>query len=100
MKPVLLAALLALATTGASAQPRPSTQTLTCSQAAGLVASRGAIVMNTSRTAYDRFVAARGFCAFGEVLEPVWAPTRDVAQCFIGYRCNQNDDDDFFFRRW
>jgi len=94
MKPVLLAALLALATTDASAQ------TLTCSQAAGLVASRGAIVMNTSRTTYDRFVAARGFCAFGEVLEPVWAPTRDVAQCFIGYRCNQNDDDDFFFRRW
>lgn len=100
MKSALLAVLLALVTTGANAQPRPSTQNLTCGQAAGLVASRGAIVLNTSRTTYDRFVASRGFCQFDEVLEPVWAPTRDVAQCFIGYRCSQNTDDDFFFRRW
>jgi hypothetical protein len=99
MKPVLLAALLALVVTSADAQTRPSTQNLTCGQAAGLVASRGAIVMNTGRTTYDRFVASRRFCLYGELLEPVWAPTRDVAQCFVGYRCNQNADDDLF-RRW
>ena len=51
LKPVakqfLLAASLSLLVTGAMAQPRPSTVSMSCSQAAGLVASRGAIVLGT-----------------------------------------------------
>ncbi len=89
-----------LSTTGVWAQARPSTQSLLCGQAQALVLSRGAIVLNTGRSTYDRFVASRQFCMIGEVLEPVWAPTRDVPQCLVGYRCLQGDGDDLFFRRW
>ncbi len=71
MKVALLSAALALAVTGVAAQPRPSTQQMTCGQIRGLVASQGAVVLNTSPTTYDRFVASRAFCQFNESVEPV-----------------------------
>jgi hypothetical protein len=92
MKVALLTAALALAATSALAQPRPSTQAMTCNQTRALVASRGAVVLNTSPTTYDRFVASRAFCQINETTEPVWAPTRDTPQCPIGYRCIDADD--------
>lgn len=91
MKIALLSAVLALAATGALAQPRPSTQAMTCGQTQGLVAARGAVVLNTSPTTYDRIVAARAFCQINETIEPVWAPARDTPQCPIGYRCREAD---------
>jgi hypothetical protein len=91
MKVAVLSAALALAATGAVAQPRPSTQAMTCGQAQGLVASRGAVVLNTGPTTYERFVASQGFCQFDEMIQPMWAPTRDTPQCPIGYRCREND---------
>lgn len=100
MKRTILALAITLSATGAWAQVRPSTQSLRCGQAQALVLSRGAIVLNTGRSTYDRFVASQQFCMFGEVLEPVWAPTRDVPQCLVGYRCLQGDRGDLFFRRW
>lgn len=91
MKAALLSAALALAATGALAQPRPSTQAMTCGQTRALVASRGAMVLSTGPTTYDRFVASRAFCQINEMIEPAWAPTRDTAQCPIGYRCIEAD---------
>lgn len=93
MKVAVLSAALALAATGAVGQPRPSTQAMTCGQAQGLVASRGAVVLNTSPTTYERFVASRAFCQFNEMIQPMWAPTRDTPQCPIGYRCREADRD-------
>ncbi len=91
MKVALLSIALALAATGVLAQPRPSTQAMTCGQTRALVATRGAIVLNTSPTTYDRFVASRAFCEINETTEPVWVPTRDTPQCPIGYRCRDAD---------
>ena len=92
MKTVLLSLAMALsAITGAVAQPRPSTVNMSCRQAAGLVASRGAIVLGTGGYTYDRFVRDRSFCLITEVTEPVWVPAGDTPQCFVGYRCKEAD---------
>ena len=65
---------------------RPSTLSMTCGQAAGLVASHGAVVLSTGRHTYDRFVAAPGFCALGEYADPAWAPTAS-GRCRLGFIC-------------
>jgi hypothetical protein len=85
-----LAAILALATSVA-AQPRPSSVAMSCRQAAGLVASRGAIVLGTGGHTYDRFVADRRFCLITEVTQPAWVPAADTPQCLVGYRCVEAD---------
>src|SRR5215210_1031833 len=71
----------------AEAQVRPSTLTMTCVQASGLVATRGAVVLSTGPYTYDRYVSGGNSCAINESTEPTWVPTHDKAQCFIGYRC-------------
>jgi hypothetical protein len=76
-----------LIATGASAQERPSTTAMTCGQAASLVASRRAVVLGTGGYTYDRFVDGPGHCGMSEYVERAFAPTRDTAQCFVGYRC-------------
>jgi hypothetical protein len=50
-------------TTAAVAQSRPSTTTMTCQQAAGLVYARGAIVLGTGGHTYDRFVRDRSLAS-------------------------------------
>ena len=87
----MIVAALAMATTGAMAQTRPSSVNMSCRQAAGLVASRGAIVLGTGGHTYDRFVADRRFCLRTEVTEPAWVPARDNPQCLVGYRCKEAD---------
>lgn len=84
--PVTLLALIGM-TAAAQAQPRMSTLGLTCGQARAIVSSQGAIVLNTGRTTYDRFVSSPAFCPLGETTEPAWVRTADAAQCPIGYRC-------------
>ena len=83
------AASLALTVLAASpAQAMPSTLQMSCSQAAYLVASRGAVVLRTGPNTYDRYVRGNGFCMWGEIAVPEWVPTADTGQCFIGYRCD------------
>lgn len=89
MKTILLGIVVALVGTSADAQPRQSTVNMTCAQAAGLVASSGAIVLGTGGSTYDRFVRDRRFCLITEGTEPVWVPSRDTPQCFVGYRCKE-----------
>jgi hypothetical protein len=88
---ILLACTACLVATSALAQPRPSSVAMTCAQAAGLVASRGAIVLGTGGYTYDRFVHHRGFCLITETTKPAWVPTRDTPQCFLGYTCVEAD---------
>jgi hypothetical protein len=91
-KLVVAAAMSALVST-AIAQPRPSTTAMSCAQAAGLVASRGAVVLGTGGYTYDRFVSDQRFCLRSERTEPVWVPAGDTRQCFVGYRCKERDVD-------
>jgi hypothetical protein len=93
---LLTAAGLTLAT--AQAQPRPSTTTMTCAEATRLVSSRGAILLGTGGQTYDRFVADRSFCEITEYVRRGLAPTRDVPQCLIGYRCYEPGSGDSFWK--
>jgi hypothetical protein len=82
----LALALILLFADAASAQ-RPNTVTMTCAQAQGLLASRGALVMSTGGHTFDRFVASGRFCEFDERVEPASAPTLDTPYCPLGYTC-------------
>jgi hypothetical protein len=95
MKVLAVSLALIVFTTGALAQPRPSTVRMTCAQARSTVLSRGAVVLSTGPNTYDRFVSSRNYCEINESLESVWAPTADTPQCFIGYRCRSGDLDFF-----
>ncbi|MGU3494783.1 hypothetical protein ACLBXM_12135 [Xanthobacteraceae bacterium A53D] len=79
------------------AEARPSTRSMTCQQAANMVARSGGIVMNTSPTTFDRYVSDLRSCMVGESLKPAFEPTRDNPQCFIGYTCFMQDR---FGRDW
>jgi len=60
---------------------------MTCSQASGLVRTRGALVLGTGGQTYDRFVSDTGHCEPGQAARPAFVPTRDKSSCFIGYTC-------------
>ena len=66
-----------------------STLAMSCGQAAGLVAARGAVVLGTGGYIYDRFVSDQRFCLTAEVTEPMWVAARDTPACFVGYRCRE-----------
>jgi len=85
--PLALAALALPLAAGALAQGRPQSTAMTCRQAAGLVFSRGAVVLGTGGHTYDRYVRDRSFCEITEATKPGFAPTRDDPKCFAGYRC-------------
>jgi hypothetical protein len=90
MKPVkVVYAVIALVSmaSNALAQSNPLTSRMTCNGARQLVAVRGAVVLNTGPSTYDRYVAGNGQCVLGEVIDPAWVPTADNPQCPIGYRC-------------
>jgi hypothetical protein len=86
---MLRAAVIAAAIVAASAASaqRPSTRMMTCQAAQALVRSQGALILDTGPGTYDRFVNGPGRCLRGETTVPAWVPTRDSAQCFIGYYC-------------
>ena len=90
---VLAAGILA---TSAQAQQRPSTPNMTCGQAQQLVARNGAIVLGTGTYTYDRYVRDRSFCLRDEYIDPAWVPTRDTAQCPVGYLCKSGPIDFYF----
>ena len=79
--------LVVLLSAAPSYAQRPSTLSMSCAEAQGVVASQGAIVLSTGRHTYDRFVATPGFCLLGEWAEPRTAPTADARQCRLGYVC-------------
>lgn len=89
---VLLAAVLSLSATATAAQGRPDTTAMSCRQAAGLVASRGAVVLSTGQPdLYDRFVRDQSYCTRERTTQPAYEPTADSPSCFIGYRCIQDE---------
>jgi len=80
-----------------SALARPASYNMSCNAASALVARQGAVVMDTSRTTFDRYVRDVRFCMPGQALRPQWVQARDTPQCFVGYTCF---DPDRGFMRW
>jgi hypothetical protein len=89
MKVISAAIVLMSMGSGALAQGRPLTLQMSCNGARQLVASQGAVVLNTGPTTYDRYVTSVIQCVRGETLDPAWVQTADTPQCPIGYRCVQ-----------
>jgi len=87
MRPALAAVALLSMGSGALAQGSPLTLGMPCYGARELVSVHGEIVLRTSPTTFDRYVASGGRCALGEVIEPAWVPTADTPQCPLGYSC-------------
>jgi hypothetical protein len=87
MKLACAAVVLVTVSSDAMAQSRPLTTAMSCNQAQSLVANQGSIVLNTSATAYERYVSSGAYCGLGEVPGPAWAPTSDVPRCPLGSRC-------------
>ena len=81
------AIVLVTVSSEAMAQSRPLTTAMSCNQAQSIVLSQGAVVLNTSATAYERYVASGAYCGMGEVPAPGWAPTKDAPRCPVGSRC-------------
>ncbi len=92
---VAAAATAALVTTAAVSQSRPVSTAMTCQQARGFVASRGAAVIGTGGMTYDRFVRDRRYCEATEITSNAFVPTRDDPRCLIGYRCLEPSQDWF-----
>ena len=90
----LAAAVAALLLSGTiddgHAQARPSLPTMSCAQAAGLVASQGSVTLGTGPFTYERYVAHGGFCPVDAA--PAYERTADRAQCLIGYVCRSRRD--------
>ena len=93
MKAVFASVILASLSTAAMAQSGPTTLTMTCAQARGIVASQGAVVLRTSPTTYDRYVRDGSFCALQEAARPAWVRTTDTAQCPVGGVCRSVEID-------
>lgn len=75
----------------ATAMARPDTTKMTCSAAAHLVASSGAIVLSSGDGIYDRYVSNQSYCQRDETTQAAWVETKDNGQCFIGYTCTENE---------
>ena len=84
---IALASLLAGLSSVALAQGRPSTTAMSCASAHGLVVQRGAAVLGTGGDTFERIVRDNSFCAYGQRLKPLFAPTRDNPHCYIGDYC-------------
>jgi hypothetical protein len=89
-----MAALFLLAmVVGAQAQSRPDSLRMSCEATRRLVSERGAVVLGTGPDIYDRYVNSQAFCERDEYTDPVWLPSADARQCFIGYRCKRYSDE-------
>ncbi|QRM28356.1 hypothetical protein [Microvirga sp. VF16] len=93
MQKGVIALSLTLLATSAQAQTRPSTVDMPCGASRQLVFARGAIVLGTGGSTYDRFVRDRTFCDVTEYAQAAYVPSRESPLCFVGYRCKQGPRD-------
>ena len=83
MRKVPLSATIVSASVFALSQAATAldTRDMTCGEIRSVVSRYGAIVMDTGRHTYKRFVEHRGYCLVSERLETAWAPTADGTEC-------------------
>lgn len=89
----LAALLLASMATGAAAA-RPYAPGMACRAVQELIRARGAVVISTGPSTYDRFVSGGRYCEPTEDTEAAWISTADERNCFIGYTCKEHQRDD------
>ena len=87
MKHLLMLLILLTIPATVRAQVQFDGRSVPCGQLAAVVQSRGAVVISTGSSAYDRYVSGSQFCVRPEIAVPVWISTRDVTQCPVGYVC-------------
>jgi hypothetical protein len=83
-----LATAALLAATPTLARERASTTAMTCKAANALVTQRGAVVLGSGGSSYDRYVRSETLCPTGLYGRAAFVPTRDNPQCYIGYYCS------------
>lgn len=93
MKSIFVLLVIVSLPAGAMAQSGPTTLSMTCAHARGIVTSQGAVVLHTGPTTYDRYVRDSSFCALQETGRPAWVRTADVALCPIGQVCRSIEMD-------
>ena len=91
MRRLTLYLSLCLVSTAVFAETRLYASTMPCATAAHLVQDRGAAIVATGSTTFDRIVRDARFCQRTESLEGAFLATADNPACFIGYRCQEND---------
>ena len=102
--PIHLAALvvssaLCVAQAGAAPRdpqnvPRGDSLRMTCDQASRFVRSAGSAVVYSGPDRYDLYHANGSSClALRQVDRPAYVVTKDTAQCYIGYTCEEPEDD-------
>jgi hypothetical protein len=83
-------AVLSAATSAVAESARLRTESLGCAAVAGVVTTRGAAVLSTSATTYERFVRDRSFCLASQITVPEFVRSADNPQCLL-YRCSWRD---------
>jgi len=78
-----------------AAAQQGNTTRMGCAAARQLVSRQGAIVLRTSSTTFDRYVATRAYCMQTEITEPAFVPTADARDCFVGYTCREPRGDPY-----
>jgi hypothetical protein len=84
-----LTAALLFGSVDVVAAQQANTSRMGCTAARDLVTRHGAIVLRTSATTFDRYVATRAYCTQTEVTEAAFVPTADTRGCFVGYTCRE-----------
>ncbi len=92
MKIIATGIALCLLSSSAFAQARPEISTMSCSAAAAMVSSRGAVVASTGPNSFERLVSHAGYCTRGERTVPFFTRTKDNAACMVGYECRDQAD--------
>ncbi|MCV6577128.1 MAG: hypothetical protein OIF58_15490 [Cohaesibacter sp.] len=95
-KLVLSLSLIAAASLASGAQAMtPKTFTSTkhsTSQLQSIVKQHGAVILRTSSSTFDRYVANRSHCSSSQRAKVAYVPTADSSNGFIGYRCVDKGD--------
>ncbi len=87
----LAATLLFVSAIHSAADAAHLTTQMSCAQAQSFVTKTGRVVLYTSPSQYNEYVANRSFCFPGQITRPAFAPTHDTGTCMIGHRCVQPD---------
>lgn len=79
---VTILGLVTLISAPADAQSRRvNSQSISCDQVRTMISKQGAVIMNTGRNTFDRYVSNRSFCQVNEVAKSDFIPTKDNAKC-------------------
>lgn len=84
---LILASLL----TAGSAHAAYYSRSHSCADVRAAVNAHGAMIIYTSGSTYDRYVSGQGYCYDPYVTRAAWVPTRDRANCFVGYTCEMRN---------